>query len=421
MTVNHRNMPLFGKKAKQVALAVAAMLLFSSARNVPALPLPSLTLPELVQQADVICIGTPLSIEERGTAMVDTGLFEAEGKPLLQSAQLRQATFSVERTIKGEVAPTLHITFPQTAFVAGPNQVPFTVLEVGERILVFLHSDADPNTATLFSPSNVPPPQIPLGSAKLSDSKAASTPLRRVLLQLAQTLAVQNKAIQLDCLSRIQSSGFLLYAEVGMSASQNTKNIRLGLGESDSSHLEEFVAENVLPAVVALTTSADADVKMSALITAAKLQDVAVIPQLVELIKDNQGDKQGNASRAAKDALRYFRAPSALKPLIFLSEDEDVNLRQSATFALFEIADPLSVPALVKRLDDPDSQVRQSAVFGLYLITKKPGPARHADGSPPTKQEHLAFWKEWAANHPDKLDSLRQQLDAQPVVAPLAN
>ena len=393
-------------------LAMLVVVWCLGPQTAQAMMVPTYALPRLVQEADIVCVGTVQKIEDGEKAMVGLDVFEGEGQRNLQLSQWKKAHFAVERVFKGELDATAIIAYPETISTPTFDALPYTPFFPGERVMVFLKKGADAKNATLFQPAASPSPKINLGTTVLGDKIHGATAFRQVMMVLVQALGNQDKAIQLDCLRRLQSVGFLLYMDESEFASNSAlKKIKAAIGETAAAKLdtslEDFVVAEVLPSVLKLLASPIVEVHNQAVLTAGRLQATSVMAEIIVLT----GSDEHNLSYAANDVLRNFRVPAALRPLIALLQNERVEIRQSAAYALRSVGDPLAVPALLKSLDDPDMLVRQFALSGLFVITNQDAPPRHADDSPTMEKEFIAFWKDWAAHYQDELDKLRAQLN----------
>ena len=368
----------------------------------------------LVQNAGAVCIGRVTHIEDLGPAQVNLG-YTAGGtnRPAPVDARSMVAEVAVQGVLKGKISPkSITVAFYKNVSLASKpfNPEPFTELAAGETDILFLKTTDDAMNFTLSQPSSYGKSKITIGDAKIGPIPAAATPLRAVLLALVEALASGSKPVKLECLDRIGSTGYLLYAKAGVWVDTGAVNRRTALGEAlmadnPSSSLEAFIRARILPAVLKLTTNSDADLRDQAISAAGRLQDVGVIPALAK-IADRQY-KPGFVSMTSA-ILSQYRNPEATRALVGVLGDTNPNVRSQAADSLRESADPVAVPFLLEHLDDPDPDARYSIVAALYMATDTPlcpGPVIfHAK-----EDQYVSFCKKWALDHQDKVAALREQ------------
>jgi len=366
--------------------------------------------PVLVQKADVICIAKIVAIKQVTPTKFEANHGGPNGPPVLIDAQSAVAEVTVQSVLKGKISPrSIEVAFFKNV-LSGFNPSPFTELAAGETDILFLKTTDDGAHFTLSQPSSYGKSKITIGDAKIGPISATTPPLRAVLLALTDALISGSKPVKMDCLDRLGTAGFLLYAKAGVYVDQAAVAVRAALGEplmadSPPSSLEAFIRAAVLPTVLKLTADSDADVRDQAVLAAGNLQDVSVIPTLAKLA--NKQYKPGEQGMAA-GVFGQYRNPAATRALVGVLGDTNPNVRSQAAAALRESGDPVALPSLLEHLDDPDPRARYNIVAALFTATKTPsypGPDHFHD----EEDKYVTFWKKWAAEHQDKVAALREQ------------
>jgi len=383
-----------------------ASCFIASFHPVAASMVPSLELPELVQRADAICVGTPTTIGTSGQMVFDTGVFAQDGTPIKLREVKSVASFSVDGFIKGNAArKKITINFPTNTPVGGPFQLPLTQLVSGQRVIVFLQGNPDGAELNLFLPTNFSPTIIPIGQADVvgNNNQLSDKPLRQVLNILQLALPKGSKYVQIACLQRIGECGFLLYKPVAFkpvtSYSDAVANLRRSLNEPDSD-LERFVEDGVAPSVYQLTQSPDGDVSLAAILTSASLQLPDVVPALRQLAHNNV-----KARMAALSALRGYANPKALNSLVVLLNDDDPQIRDAAAFSLRQINSPIALPFLVDSLKFGNENTYNvfAALNEISRARMLPDVASFEE----KKSEFTKLWSDWGIDHKVQIEALR--------------
>lgn len=394
-------------KLRLLAVSIACFAALLSSQATASLMTMSGTLPHLVDQADVICAGTVGEVQAGERAEFETGIAPERGLSRKIPATKAVARFTVDDFLKGGGAePEINVSFPQSLPDAVLRDLSikgllFTKLEPGERVLLFLHSDAakkagndgdDKAAFSLIHPAVYNHAKIAVGQATVKDMPQEATPLRRVLLYLAAALTSEEMGIQRACLYRLSQAGGLLYTPY-----RGDSMLRQSLGER-SRAFEEFVKIRILPAVMALVDAPDESLRDLAFTTAAALQNEEAIPQMVQLTR--------RKNSIAIYRIGLFRAPSGVKFLIPILQDEP-GLRDMAALALRGIGDRHALPFLLEHLDDPDPE-SYSIFAALYVITREKGwPSKEKFLE--QRPHYVSFWKNWAAQHAEELTRLRRE------------
>ena len=365
--------------------------------------------PVLVQNADVICIAKVVTVTQGAPTK-----FEANHRgPVFIDAQSAVAEVAVQSVLKGKLnRKSIGVAFFKNVhYTSNPlNPAPFTELAAGETDIIFLKATDDETRFTLSQPSSHGKSKITIGDTKIGSVPVAAPPLRAVLLVLVDALVSGSKPVKMECLDRIGSAGYLLYAKTGVYVDEAAVTDRSKLGEplmADGvpSSLEAFIQARVLPAVLTLTTDKDADLRDQAVLAAARLQDVGVIPALAKI-----ADKQYQPGELgiAADVFSNYRNPAATRALVGVLGDSNPNVRSQAAAALRESGDPVALPSLLEHLDDPDPGARYNIVAALFTATKTPS-YPSPDHFHEDEDKYITFWKKWADEHQEKVDLLREQ------------
>ena len=367
--------------------------------------------PVLVQKADVICTARIVAIKQVTPTKFEANHGGPNGPPILIDAQSAVAEVTVQSVLKGKISPkSIEVAFYKNVY-HGMNPTPFTELAAGETDILFLKTTDTEASFTLSQPSSHGKSKITLGDAKIGPFPATIPPLRAVLLALTDALSSGSKSVKMECLNRIGSTGYLLYAKVGVWVDKKAVTDRAILGEPllagpPPTGLEAFTRAKVVPAVLALTMDKDADLRDEAVLAAGHLQDVDVIPALA-----NIADKQYQPGQPAGQValiLGEYRNPDATRALVGTLGNSNPNVRERVAYSLRESANPLATPFLLEHLDDPDPDARYSIVTALFTATNTPeypGTVLFHDN----EDKYVSFWKKWATEHQEKVDFLRAQ------------
>ena len=366
--------------------------------------------PVLVQNADAVCVAKVVAVTQVTPTKFEARHHGRGGLPVFIDAQSAVAEVAVQSVLKGKISPkSITVAFYKNV-PEGLNPTPFTELAAGETDIIFLKATDNEANFTLSQPSSHGKSKITIGDAKIGPTPADISPLRAVLLVLADALTGGSKPVKLECLDRIGSAGVLLYVKTDVWVDKGAVARRTALGEplmadNPSSSLEAFIRAKVLPTVLKLTTDSDADVRDQAVLAAGNLQDVGIIPALAKLAdKQYKPGEQGIAA----SIFREYRNPDATRALVGVLGDSNPNVRSQAAAALRESADPVAVPALLEHLDDPDPDARYYIVTALYTATdtpQYPGTVLfHAD-----EDKYVSLMRKWADEHQDKVAALQEQ------------
>lgn len=119
-------------------------------------------------------------------------------------------------------------------------------------------------------------------------------------------------------------------------------------------------------ALVVQARSTDTKERGKALLALAQTNDVRAVKYLIQALQDNDPGVQ----KVAAGAIRRMGGP-ALKPLMALLEEEDVQLRLRAANVLAQIKDPVAVERLNAALADEDLVIVAGAYTYFLKISQK--------------------------------------------------
>lgn len=123
--------------------------------------------------------------------------------------------------------------------------------------------------------------------------------------------------------------------------------------------LGEFPHPDVISSLVGfLQTNQDEELRAIAASSLGQMGAVA-IPQLTELLKDEQ------TRLLAVRSLAYIRSKETITPLLTVVQDSQVAVRTAALEALSSFHDERVAPVLLQALDDLAAPVRRAAIVGL--------------------------------------------------------
>jgi hypothetical protein len=463
---------------RRVVSALAALLFATSAHGAPR---SAPALPDLVQEADTICVGVPILCKEVGRRWFYTGTVDEKGEEIHVLINQAVASFNVETVLKGvinqkqiQVAFPVNVTGEEPVLSEPPGAVGssrdinpglFTELVPKEHVMVFLRSGTDKSPFSLLAPESQPGPKVRISQAMpvhpLAELTLAElTPLRKVLLYLAEALAASDNSTQVECLRRLEEVGTLLYYPP-----QEMAKTREGLGELPAGWieakalykpvlappkagqlpgqlrewrdppadkirqaylqlpdpLEKFVEHHVVPAVLKLAQSTDLQVREQAVVTAAALQQAAVIPELVRGYTSYLSEIKKNPQKVIAylgwlSLLEGYRIPAATEYLVNLLHNDRPAVRRAAARALGRIEDSRALPFLIANVDDTDPAAQEAILGALSAITREDvftgssgSKAERRKQAVERRKQAVAFWKQWSIEHKTQLDALKAQ------------
>lgn len=283
-----------------------------------AAPVPVLRVVDLERDADTIVIGYVDHVDDLGPAALTTDNGAAQGR-------LMEATIFVNRTIKGEDATALTVTFFATDQFIGYERITAS----GDYRMFFLKGSAQPLRftspyyASVISAENI--------------NLTAQAPLDRVFEALGSVANASSAAVpvRMEALYGLHGSpnAFALRA-LDRALSDSDGSIRL----TAAAGLLASGDVRALPMAVSALNGNDAGASEQALANLAAaishgVKDRRAVPALGKLL--TSGNIEGR--RAAAQALRDMRAPAAFDALVASLSDTDRNVRFTAVAALAEM------------------------------------------------------------------------------------
>jgi hypothetical protein len=329
-------------------IALITFLPYVGLMNVGATPIPTLDVPALTREANLIAIGRISSIEEQG----HTNIEMVGGQSI--SARQMIATLRVNRMIKGRSdKPTLFFRFfiPDSSLAYAsiiPTQIGmFFLRETQQQEYVILN------------------PYYPFIVAAPEALTARGSDLDQVVAELAHVITS----------SRV---------------SQNER----------SAAIAALDTVKTVAATVALRDAAmnnDATLRILAAGALLRRNDISVMSMVENmLLRPAESEKPMLGSVAFN--LEGVKDPKAIPSLSRLLDAGDIQTRRAAAAALRNTGSPSAIEPLSKGLEDNDIEVRYSAVIGLAEITKQYGHGPAVDLYMQDEQRYLTYWQGWAKN-----------------------
>lgn len=380
--------------------------------------LPAYDLLALVQDADVIAVGRVEKIQPTQKIKLETGGFDANGQKVSIEVQRKQASIEKKLGIKNELILPATLVFPVAPTQATTQNIlpPFVFPQIEEGVdsLLFL-KQKDKGNYELVYPLNLYGTVIPLSSntfsLKAKEIESLKSPLRKVLLLLADEIPTAKEERALRLLSYIQQVAPLLYIPIDYTPSLNYSfelaALRRSLGEGQPD-LETWIQQTITPQILPLTKSPNPPIRHQAILTVAALQDVSVLPQVIEMA----ASEMPNGPQEAHTALRQYRTPEAIKGLIAATKHPNISVRREAVFALGSINETAIAPILLRLLDEPDEKVRQYALGGLNALFEVQQP-KTEENREFTQAENIKFWKSWATQNASVVQKADDKLKNQ--------
>lgn len=374
-------------------------------------------LPTLIDEADVACIVKIGDIRTLGQIKIEVTPKDQNGNAVTIDAQKAIADVTVESFLKGKAASSsFQVTFLKNVHTPGSgNPQLFTELISGEKDVIFLTSTTDKAVFAMTEPASNGKSKISLGVTNITAPPSNLSPLRATVLALTEALQGNSKPVVLDCLQRLQSTGYLLYAKPDFYSDEVAVQRRLALTEplltetTSASSLEAFVTKEILPAVTRLTKDRDVKISEEATITAGRLQDVSVIPNLIKISsKDTDPDVLGLAA----STIGNYKNPKAIVPLIEALDSSSSKVREQAIYSLRELNNPLALPFLIESLNDGASSVRFAVNQALFAITGEVGSHLPQGNEQSLQSRENTFWKNWALKHQYELKKYRAEFNS---------
>jgi hypothetical protein len=327
-------------KTRMLLLAAA---LVSVASITSASPVPQLRVAELVQNADVIVVGSVQAIGDLGPGSAVTPSGPLIGRRLV-------ATLVIDRVLKGQNRSSLEFIF-----VRSDTSGAYGGIAAGDYRVFFLKGSGDPyELVSPYYPSLV---------AIRGSTTTAETALDRVCEVLAEVLNSPSESLgsrqsAISALWGVKSR----FAADGLASAlgDDTPAIRFGAASSLLASGDLRALSVADPALMSSGPTVPSDLLHNLIVAIDGLKDLDAIPELDRLLTSPNVETRRRAVRA----LRFSAATPALD-------------------------------SLAKALDDADNEVRYEAVAGLAGIAGQPqwGPSIPEFNNNPTR--YIEHWKAW--------------------------
>lgn len=171
----------------------------------------------------------------------------------------------------------------------------------------------------------------------------------------------------------------------------------------DVKRWRRYARKNVVSQVMRLTKSPDESVREAALGTAARLQIVEAIPDIIAWSES----ASPSASQMNWNLLAY-RNWSAARFLLPQLQNKKLPTRVALVEYIEELHDRRALPYLIDLLDDNNADVRARLPYALWLSTGLPKDFK-VQSEENRDAHYLAFWRDWAKMHQSELKKLRAQ------------
>jgi len=333
-----------GAMNKAMHFGCGAMLLLLLVTLARPTIIPALSVPDLVEGADVIVIGHIDAITERGRISVEVGNKD-------MPARLMAAQINVDKSLKGSPNSSLVVEFAIPEGASGYGRLsPNTY-----RMMFLKRTPAGYTFVSPYYGSLGAVPDVPLNS---------DSPLENVTLQLRGVLenATASQSEKMEA----------IYALDTIRTPSGTKGLKRMLTDK----------------------SLDLQLTASALLLARN--DLAGL-ELAESTLTTPGPG------VSSNALRNLRAgivtgvkdPEAVPALSRLLRVANTDTRRAAVYALRRTGAQSALPALAEAISDTDPQVRLDGMKGLAEITNQAEWHPKVEGFNADEAKYLQYWKDW--------------------------
>lgn len=275
--------------------------------------------------------------------------------------------------------------------------LPFSGMEVNTTYIVFAKKQDHGQRYWLVSYGQSTPSVIATTEPSRELTKRAS-PLVNVLLQIVASLSAPDQKTRFRAIELLGEFGTVLREESPYYESERIEQLRK---TPEYEELQETVRQRAVPAILQLVKRQDVGVRTAALISAADLQIVEIIPQLVAQV-DN--------SSINPDALSRYRVHAAVPLLIPLLKNDNPEVRRNVVRALEVIRSRRSLPYLLEALSDKDRDIRYRGTHALYNLVGEMPPTT-VELFSQEEEEYINFWRNWVARHEAELKELRQSTE----------
>lgn len=328
-----------------VRLFVFTVLLYLPSLSAP---LPSLNLPTLTKDSNLIAIGKIISVQDAGENILS---WRGHSIPV----QSKLAKMQVSRVLKGQTSESM-ITFEFVKTIR--VSIGFKDVRVGQFGMFFLKLNAKNG----FTVTDYYYPYI---VAAIATPGAVSGDFERVIAEVANVLALPqttsaDKIQAIDVLDPIHTSSTLESLQLAANSDNTSVKLRSIAALLRRNNISKLgAAEKIL-------------------LYPPKGIDSYLIVNLAH-------------------ALTKIRNPKAIPALARLLESSNTVVRQSSAYAIRHTGGDAAIKPLTKALYDSDRDVRYQAVMGLAVITEQYSWGPALDGYESNEQHYLTYWRKWAA------------------------
>ncbi|CAN5617065.1 hypothetical protein BH23ACI1_BH23ACI1_32910 [soil metagenome] len=304
-------------------------------------PIPARHLPELVDRADVVVVGTVTAIVDQGRSVV-----EMPGRQV--PARRAVAEVAIEHVLKGLAeSPRIAVRFAVPDAPIGYGEVPLS-----QRRILFLKQTDD--AYELVSP------YYPTVIAGLSARPNGASPLERVISVVGGVLR--------DRLATTQHKREAIAVLWGLRHAASIAMLRAALQDVDRG------------------------VRLAAAAGLLAAGDISALP-----IAEHELTRRRSAEPEIIHNLRVAIAEGvddeAAIPALIRLLSTDVATRRAAVSALRRTKSPAAAPGLGRGLDDIDIEIRYLAVVGLAEILDEPAWRPNMDAFRSKEIAYLTYWR----------------------------
>ena len=334
--------------ASRWAFGVSLMMVGAAVQGAPG---PILDVVDLVASADVVAVGTVISIAYAGDALVEAPSGRVPGR-------LKLGNFLIDQVLKGPA----ELTAVPFSFVIPDVFVGYRgIAQYSYRILFLKQVRDHYEFVSPFYPSIV------------ATRSARMTPGAEPSVQVFQTVA----AVLHSTVSSSDEKREAIRILWGLKSANAVSSLEAALQDSD-----QTIALNAAAALLAVD-----DLSAMPIAEAALLSPNPGVPaELLHNLRVGISEGSGDAA--------------AIPALIRLLSSSDSQTRRAASYALRRSASLSAIPPLATSLDDSDVEVQHNAVMGLAAIAgdKEWGPSLPEFVS--RKELYIDYLKAWRIRNP---------------------
>lgn len=354
---------------------------------------------DLVQKSDIVCIATLKSKTDLGADISSSALPHKIVLVTLDIKSVWKGDFPAKPfTLRAKVFDWDAFMRQGGGTVSGRGD-DFTEFEPGSNYLIFAQRDKGDDDFILVNRGKVIESAWKIGPLSPDVSASASVE-DNIYAQFVSTLSSADPEIRTKSLLVAAGLGGLFWDKPDPDFAQ----------VPDTSNLIELAKTRVIPAVLRLMKSSDAQTRSNALFAAANFQLPQAIPEL-----EAAANAQTSKSEFAAECLGLYKTRANVPALVPMLASKNATVRGSVVSALQAIGDRRALPALLAAIHDPDPDVRYGAVRALSVITgvePNVGFPTQEDFTP--KESAIdRFWQSWASTPVRKIELQQLQKQAQ--------